>query len=32
MNIKEDPINITNKTKEYYNKLLDDYFIGDLYW
>lgn len=29
---KEDNINITDSVKEYYDKLLDDYFIGDLNW
>jgi inositol oxygenase len=29
---KEDNINITNETKSFYNKLLDKYFLGDLYW
>ena len=29
---KEDPIEITDKTKEYYDKLLDEYFEVDLYW
>ena len=29
---KEDPIEITKETKEYYNKLLDEYFNGELNW
>lgn len=29
---KEDPIEITKETKDYYDKLLDDYFQGDLLW
>ena len=29
---KEDNINITNETKFFYDKLLDKYFLGDLYW
>ena len=29
---KEDPIEITEEVKEYYDKLLDEYFEGDLSW
>lgn len=29
---KEDPIEITEEVKKYYDKLLDEYFKGDLYW
>ena len=29
---KEDDINITDSVKEYYDKLLDEYFTGDLNW
>ena len=29
---KEDPIEITEEVKEYYDKLLDEYFKGDLSW
>ena len=29
---KEDNINITNSVKEYYDKLLDEYFFGELNW
>ena len=29
---KEDPIEITNEVKEYYDKLLDEYFEGDMMW
>ena len=29
---KTDNILISNKTKEYYDKLLDEYFIGDIEW
>lgn len=29
---KEDPIEITGEVKEYYDKLLDEYFKGDLSW
>ena len=29
---KEDDINISDETKEYYNELLDEYFPEDLFW
>ena len=29
---KEDDINISDSTKEYYDKLLDEYFFGELKW
>ena len=29
---KEDPIEITEEVKAYYDKLLDEYFKGDLSW
>jgi len=29
---KEDPIIITDNTKKYYDKLLDEYFEGELQW
>ena len=29
---KEDPIEITEEVKQYYDKLLEEYFQGDLYW
>ena len=29
---KDDPIEITNEVKEYYDKLLDEYFNGDMIW
>jgi inositol oxygenase len=29
---KEDNIHITQKTKEYYNTILDEYFFGELNW
>ena len=29
---KEDDVQITEKTKEYYDNLLDEYFNGELNW
>lgn len=29
---KEDDVNISDSTKEYYDKLLDEYFFGELKW
>ena len=29
---KEDPIDITDETKQYYDKLLNKYFNGELNW
>ena len=29
---KEDPIEITDEVKKYYNELLDEYFDGEMKW
>ena len=29
---KEDPIEITDSVKDYYNELLDEYFLGEMEW
>ena len=29
---KEDPIEITQSVKNYYNELLDEYFFGEMKW
>ena len=29
---KEDDININDDIKKYYDELLDEYFLNDLYW
>lgn len=29
---KEDPIEINQSVKDYYDKLLDEYFLGEMEW